>query len=74
MTIQSELSAELFQELFLNEELYLIKKDGDQRIENKEFEAKITDKDSTKLEAKKIMLLNNLNLSTSYNFNADGKT
>jgi lipopolysaccharide assembly outer membrane protein LptD (OstA) len=38
------------------------------------FEAKITDKDSTKVEAKKIMLLNNLNLSTSYNFNADGKT
>jgi hypothetical protein len=38
------------------------------------FEAKITDKDSTKLEAKKIMLLNNLNLSTSYDINADGKT
>lgn len=38
------------------------------------FEAKITDKDSTKVEAKKIMLLNNLNLSTSYDLNADGKT
>ncbi|WP_338408660.1 putative LPS assembly protein LptD [uncultured Flavobacterium sp.] len=38
------------------------------------FEAKVTDKDSTKTEAKKIMLLNNLNLSTSYNLNADGIT
>ncbi len=38
------------------------------------FEAKITDKDSTKTEAKKIMLLNNLNLSTSYDINADGIT
>lgn len=38
------------------------------------FEAKITDKDSTKTEPKKVMLLNNLNLSTSYNFNADGET
>ncbi|MFV5696595.1 putative LPS assembly protein LptD [Flavobacterium sp. LB3P122] len=38
------------------------------------FEAKVTDKDSTKVEPKKIMLLNNLNLSTSYNLNADGKT
>ncbi len=37
------------------------------------FEAKVTDRDSTKTEAKKIMLLNNLNLSTSYDFNADGK-
>jgi hypothetical protein len=37
------------------------------------FEAKVTDKDSTKTEAKKVMLLNNLNLSTSYDFNADGK-
>ncbi len=36
------------------------------------FEAKVTDKDSTKTEAKKIMLLNNLNFSTSYNINADG--
>jgi hypothetical protein len=38
------------------------------------FEAKVTDKDSTKTEPKKIMLLNNLNLSTSYNLDADGKT
>ncbi len=38
------------------------------------FEAKVTDRDSTKTEAKKIMLLNNLNLSTSYDFNADGKS
>ena len=38
------------------------------------FEAKITDPDSTKVEPKKIMLLNNLNFATSYNFNADGKT
>ncbi len=38
------------------------------------FEAKITDPDSTKVEAKKIMLLNNLNFSTSYDLNADGKT
>ena len=36
------------------------------------FEAKVTDKDSTNLEPKKIMLLNNLNLSTSYNLDADG--
>jgi len=35
------------------------------------FEAKITDKDSTKIEPKKIMLLNSLNLSTSYNIAAD---
>jgi lipopolysaccharide assembly outer membrane protein LptD (OstA) len=34
------------------------------------FEAKVTDKDSTKTEPKKIMLLNNLNLSTSYNANS----
>jgi lipopolysaccharide assembly outer membrane protein LptD (OstA) len=34
------------------------------------FEAKVKDKDSTKTESKKIMLLNNLNLSTSYNINA----
>ena len=33
------------------------------------FEAKVRDKDSTKVEAKKIMLLNNLNLSTNYNLN-----
>ncbi|MBK0368454.1 putative LPS assembly protein LptD [Flavobacterium agrisoli] len=38
------------------------------------FEAKVTDKDSTKTDPKKMMLLNNLNFSTSYNFNADGKT
>ena len=38
------------------------------------FEAKVTDKDSTKIEPKKVMLLNNLNLSTSYNLNADGIT
>jgi len=38
------------------------------------FEAKVTDKDSTKVEAKKIMLLNNLNLSTNYDLNADGIT
>ncbi|PWA04076.1 putative LPS assembly protein LptD [Flavobacterium psychrotolerans] len=35
------------------------------------FEAKVTDKDSTKTEAKKVMLLNNLNLSTSYDVAAD---
>ncbi|WP_112086392.1 putative LPS assembly protein LptD [Flavobacterium lacus] len=35
------------------------------------FEAKITDKDSTKVEPKKIMLLNQLNFSTSYNMVAD---
>lgn len=38
------------------------------------FEAKVADKDSTKIEAKKVMLLNNLNLSTSYNLDADGVT
>ncbi len=38
------------------------------------FEAKVADKDSTKTEPKKIMLLNNLNLSSSYNLDADGKT
>jgi len=37
------------------------------------FEAKVRDSDSTKTEPKKIMLLNNLNFNTSYNFNADGK-
>ncbi|UQD57266.1 putative LPS assembly protein LptD [Flavobacterium sp. K5-23] len=36
------------------------------------FEAKVTDKDETKTEPKKVMLLNNLNLSTSYDLNADG--
>jgi lipopolysaccharide assembly outer membrane protein LptD (OstA) len=35
------------------------------------FEAKVRDKDSTKVEPKKVMLLNNLNLSTSYNIIAD---
>jgi len=35
------------------------------------FEAKVTDKDTTKTEAKKIMLLNNLNFSTSYDITAD---
>jgi len=38
------------------------------------FEAKVRDSDSTKVEPKKIMLLNNLNLSTSYNLDADGVT
>ena len=35
------------------------------------FEAKVTDKDSTKTEPKKVMLLNNLNFSTSYDMTAD---
>lgn len=35
------------------------------------FEAKMTDRDSTKTEPKKVMLLNNLNFSTSYNMAAD---
>lgn len=35
------------------------------------LEAKVRDKDTTKLEPKKIKLLNSLNFSTSYNFNAD---
>ncbi|MFI0428937.1 putative LPS assembly protein LptD [Mariniflexile sp. HMF6888] len=35
------------------------------------LEAKVRDKDSTATEAKKIMLLNNLNFSTSYNFAGD---
>lgn len=34
------------------------------------FEAKVTDKDSTKTEPKKIMLLNNLNFHTDYNATA----
>jgi lipopolysaccharide assembly outer membrane protein LptD (OstA) len=38
------------------------------------IEAKVKDKDSTKVEAKKVMLLSNLNLSTSYNLDADGLT
>jgi hypothetical protein len=36
------------------------------------IEAKVTDSDSTKTEPKKVMLLNNLNLSTSFDINADG--
>lgn len=35
------------------------------------FEAKVTDRDSTKTEPKKIMLLNNLTFSTGYNMAAD---
>ncbi|WP_240976639.1 putative LPS assembly protein LptD [Flavobacterium rivulicola] len=35
------------------------------------FEAKVTEKDSTKTEPKKVMLLNNLNFSTSYDITAD---
>ena len=35
------------------------------------FEAKVRDKDSTATEPKKIMLLNNLNFQTSYNFAGD---
>ena len=38
------------------------------------FEAKVTDSDVTKTEPKKIMLLNNFNLSTAYNLNADNTT
>ncbi len=38
---------------------------------NNTFEAKVKDRDSTKVDAKKIMLLNNLNLSTSYDITAD---
>lgn len=38
---------------------------------NNTFEAKVTDKDSTKTEAKKVMLLNSLNFSTTYDVNAD---
>lgn len=38
---------------------------------NNTFEAKVRDRDSTKVEPKKIMLLNNFNLSTSYNIAAD---
>ena len=38
---------------------------------NNTFEAKVRDKDSTKTEPKKIMLLNNLNFSTSYDISAD---
>ncbi len=35
------------------------------------FEAKVTEKDSTKTEPKKVMLLNQLNFSTSYNLASD---
>ncbi len=35
------------------------------------LEAKVTDKDTTKTEPRKIMLLNNLNIGTSYNIAAD---
>src|SRR5690606_25778377 len=35
------------------------------------FEAKVTDRDSTKTEPKKIMLLNNLNFQTTYDITAD---
>jgi lipopolysaccharide assembly outer membrane protein LptD (OstA) len=35
------------------------------------FEAKVKDKESKKGETKKVMLLNNLNFSTRYDFNAD---
>jgi lipopolysaccharide assembly outer membrane protein LptD (OstA) len=38
---------------------------------NNTFEAKVRDKDSTKVEPKKVMLLNNFNLSTGYNIAAD---
>jgi hypothetical protein len=38
---------------------------------NNTFEAKVTDKDSTKTEPRKVMLLNNLNFSTGYNIAAD---
>ena len=38
---------------------------------NNTFEAKVTDRDTTKLEPKKIMLLNNLNLHTDYNATSD---
>jgi len=38
---------------------------------NNSFEAKITERDSTKTEPRKLMLLNALNFSTSYNLAAD---
>jgi len=38
---------------------------------NNTFEAKVMSKDSTKTEAKKITLINNLNFSTSYNMASD---
>ncbi|MGR3791056.1 putative LPS assembly protein LptD [Flavobacterium sp. TN-1] len=38
---------------------------------NNVFEAKVRDKDSTKTTPKKIILINNLNISTNYNIDAD---
>lgn len=38
---------------------------------NNSFEAKVTDKDTTKTEAKKVKILNNLNFTTGYNIMAD---
>ncbi|HSD13644.1 MAG TPA: putative LPS assembly protein LptD, partial [Flavobacterium sp.] len=38
---------------------------------NNSFEAKVRDKDETKTEPKKVMLLSNLNFSTAYNIAAD---
>ncbi len=38
---------------------------------NNSFEAKVTDRDSTKLEPKKVKIINNLSLSTNYNLRAD---
>ncbi len=38
---------------------------------NNTFEAKVTDRDTTKLEPKKVMLLNNLNLGTTYDIKKD---
>ena len=38
---------------------------------NNTFEAKVRDKDPAKLEAKKVMLLNNLSFTTGYNIKAD---
>jgi lipopolysaccharide assembly outer membrane protein LptD (OstA) len=38
---------------------------------NNTLEAKVTDRDSTKVEPRKIMLLNNLNFSTGYNLAAE---
>ncbi len=38
---------------------------------NNTFEAKVRDRDSTKVEPKKIMLLNNLQFSTGYNMSAE---
>ena len=41
---------------------------------NNTFEAKVRDRDSTKVEPKKIMLLNNLQFSTGYNLSAEKGT